>query len=162
MPDLRLPLTEGAVLEMPFAASGQYLARDTERKSFFVLVGKTTKTFMIQADLAGKSRRWNLGRHPDLSVREARDKAIEWLARIRRGEDPTAAGLGVDGPTLREAWARYEEAHLRRKGRSEKTIDGYRDCVERLLQPLLDKPLVELGREPRLVISAHDRITTGH
>src|SRR3954464_2348174 len=98
MPDIRVPLTERAVLKMPFATAGQYLARDTERKSFFVLVGRSTKTFMIQASLAGKSRRWNLGRHPDLSVREARDKATEWLARIPPGKDPPSGGPGAGGP----------------------------------------------------------------
>ncbi len=42
---------------------------------------------------------------------------------------------------MREAWTRYRDAHLVRKGRSAVTIDGYRDHVERVFKDWLDKPL---------------------
>ena len=40
------------------------------------------------------------------------------------------------------------EAHLVRKGRSEKTIESYRDHVERLFADWLDTPLRELAADP--------------
>ena len=52
----------------------------------------------------------------------------------------------MDGPTLREACGRYEEAHLRRKGREASTIADYKDNVERVFKDWLDVPLAELGR----------------
>lgn len=162
MPDLKLPLTRKRIDALPFAAAGAYLARDTERRGFFVKVGRTSKTYMIQADLNGRSTRWKIGDFPDMSVEDARAKAYNWLTRIRRGESPTAQSKGADGPTLFEAWQRYEEAHLRRKGRGERTIAGYRDSVQRVLRPLLNRSMAELGREPRLVIAEHDRITREH
>jgi hypothetical protein len=64
--------------------------------------------------------------------------------------------------TLRQAWARYRTAHLVRKGRSQRTIDGYRDHVERLLAEWLDLPLHELGMDPGKVVTRHDDITEEH
>jgi hypothetical protein len=53
------PLAEvnKAILNLPFAAAGQRLVRDVELSGFFVVVGKRTKTFMIQGDLRGNSKR---------------------------------------------------------------------------------------------------------
>jgi hypothetical protein len=64
--------------------------------------------------------------------------------------------------TLRQAWARYRTAHLVRKGRSQRTIDGYRDHVERLFAGWLDLPLQELGMDPGKVVMRHDDITEEH
>jgi integrase len=64
--------------------------------------------------------------------------------------------------TLRQAWARYRTAHLVRKGRSERTIEGYRDHVERLFAEWLDVPLQELGMDPTKVVMKHDNITEEH
>jgi len=51
------------------------------------------------------------------------------------------------------------EAHLRRKGRSEGTIEGYRGPVEKILRAWLRVPLAELGADPRLVADRHDVLT---
>jgi integrase len=64
--------------------------------------------------------------------------------------------------TLREAWARYRDVHLVRKGRSERTIEGYRDHVERIFADWLDIPLREIARDPARVAHRHDNITNEH
>src|SRR5918995_6498263 len=74
MPDLRLRLTDTRVDNLPLAAAGQYLARDTERRSFFVLVGKTTKTFMVvlpEASWSGTGSAPAAGAQRVLRAREA-------------------------------------------------------------------------------------------
>jgi integrase len=63
------------------------------------------------------------------------------------------------GVTLKEAWQRYLDAHLVRKGRSELTIEGYRDHVERIFVDWLDTPLQELASDPARVAKRHDEIT---
>jgi site-specific recombinase XerD len=63
------------------------------------------------------------------------------------------------GQTLRQAWERYRDAHLVRKGRSELTIESYRDHVERIFIEWLDAPLLELGLDPAKVVTKHDDIT---
>jgi site-specific recombinase XerD len=61
--------------------------------------------------------------------------------------------------TLRQAWERYRDAHMIRKGRNAGTIENYRDHMERLFEDWLDKPLGRLGRQPSLVVERHDKIT---
>ena len=51
------------------------------------------------------------------------------------------------------------EAHLVRKDRSEKTIAGYRDHVERIFAEWLDTSLRELGADPARVAKKHDDVT---
>ena len=169
MGDLRLPLTDKNVAGLPLALGQQYLARDTELAGFFVLVGIRTKSFMIQADLrtkgARQSIRMKIGESGELSARDARAKAKGLLAAIAAGADPRANKKAQaqpkigEVPTLRQAWSRYMESHLRRRGRAQSTIAHYTDHVERLLADWLDRPMSELGEEPRLVADRHEMIT---
>ena len=175
----RLALTDKAILALPFTTSGQRLVRDAELFGFFVVIGKRTKTFMVQGDLRANGKRQSIrikiGDVGELNTREARAKAKTLLGSIAKGIDPrpkkAADTEGVDndgiqarekgetGPTLRVAWARYRDAHLKRKGRSDGTIENFRDHVERLMADWLDQPLSVLGKDPSLVALRHEKIT---
>ncbi len=179
MNDIRMPLSDKSIAQLPTPKDGWYLARDTELKGFFVVVGKRKRTFTVQGDLrqGGKrasSIRVSIGDTRELTTRAARAIAKEYLAQISRGQHPKTAkqdgdtGSGHAGNeakievstiTLRQAWQRYREAHLIRKGRSEKTISGYRDHVERLFAEWLDTSLGELALDPARVAMKHDDIT---
>jgi integrase len=175
----RLALTDKVILRLPFTASGQRLVRDAELSGFFVVVGKRTKTFMVQGDLRAEGNRQSIrikvGEVGELKTREARAKAKTLLGSIAKGIDPRPRKTtdchsvdndgtkvneaGASGPTLRAAWARYRDAHLKRKGRSDGTIENFRDHVERLMADWLDQPLSALGYEPNLVALRHETIT---
>lgn len=176
MADVRILLTDKAIDRLPTPKEGWYLARDTELKGFFVVVGKRKKTFTVQGDLRKEGKRASsirvaIGDTSRTSTRTARATAKEYLAQISRGQHPkaekaaadaagqgeTAASLG--GITLRQAWERYRDAHLIRKGRSERTIESYRDHVERIFVEWVDAPLQELGSDPARVVTRHDEIT---
>ncbi len=178
MADIRILLTDKAIAQLPVPEDGWYLARDTELKGFFVVVGKRRRTFTVQGDLRlaekrASSIRVSIGGTHEMSTRTARAAAKEYLAQISRGQHPKAAqqnGLrGASGSaegeatstdvTLRQAWQRYLAAHLLRKGRSEKTISSYRDHVERIFAEWLDMPLHELASDPARVAKKHDNIT---
>jgi integrase len=180
MTDVRILLTDKAIARLPTAKDGWYLARDTELKGFFVVVGKRKRTFTVQGDLrqGGKrasSIRVAIGDASEISTRTARATAKDYLAQISRGQHPKAENRGAGagktaapegeaatlsgGITLRQAWERYRDAHLVRKGRSELTIESYRDHVERIFIEWLDAPLQELGLEPAKVVTKHDDIT---
>jgi hypothetical protein len=166
-----LPLTDRNLIGLPFSPSGQYRARDTELRGFFVLIGSRTKSFMIQADLrtaAGRSSiRMKVAEVGEMTARDARARAKALLGRIAGGEDPrppreapvmppeTSKAI----PTLREAWTRFRVSHLERKGRSKATLRIYRDHMERLFADWLDWPLSKIGDEPRLLADRHDRIS---
>jgi integrase len=101
-----------------------------------------------------------LGEFGDLSTREARSKAKDALGSIARGQKPgESSKISAGSVTLRQAWERYRDSHMKRKGRSEGTIENYRDHMERLFEDWLDKPLARLGRQPTLVVERHDKIT---
>src|SRR6266851_9845045 len=174
----RLTLTDKAIMSLPFATAGQRLVRDAELSGFFVLVGKRSKTFMVQGDLRANGKRQSVrlkvGEAGELNTREARAKAKTLLGSIAKGIDPrpnkitddesflvdggNGRGSCASGPTLRAAWTRYREAHLKRKGRSEGTIENFRDHVERLMVDWLDQPLALLGDDPSLVEQRHEKI----
>ena len=151
-------------------ASGQRIVRDEELPGFFVLVGKTTKTFMVQGDLRADGKRQSIrvkvGEVGRLQTREARAKAKRILGSIIDGVDPrpkpptskVPAGPSTD-PTLREAWITYRGSHMRRKGRSEGTVASYTDHFERLLKDWLDEPLSKFGHEPGTLKQRHDQLT---
>ena len=165
-----LTLSDRIVSSLPLAQGKQVLVRDAELPGFFVMVGARTKTFMIQGDLRGaanrQSIRMKIGVAGRMTARDARAKAKKALGEIAEGIDPRprdetalAAATKAREPSLRSAWSSYCESHLRRKGRSEKTIQGYRDHVERLLADWLDRKLSEFGNDPALVKERHDQLT---
>jgi integrase len=170
MTDTRFALTDRTVNALPFAGSGQYFARDVELPGFAVLVGKRRKTFVVQGDIRKDGRRRSMrikvAEVGAMTTRQARADAKELLGKITKGIDPREKKSGsqdrhqdVTNPTLRQAWERYRDAHMNRKGRSTSTQRNYRDHVERLMVDWLDQPLSMLGHNPSLVTARHDTIT---
>jgi integrase len=168
--DSRLLFSDRALAALPLGGAGQRIVRDEELRGFFVVVGKTTKTFMVQGDLrlngARQSIRMKVGEVGKLQTREARAKAKRILGAITDGIDPRpqrpaqkAPQTPSNDPTLREAWTTYRDSHMRRKGRSEGTVASYTDHFDRLLKDWLDTPLSTLGNAPALVRQRHDQLT---
>ncbi|MFK4381309.1 hypothetical protein [Bradyrhizobium sp. USDA 223] len=150
-----------------FPASRFHLALFTGKR-------QTDRGDLRQGGKRASSIRVSIGDTRELTTRAARAIAKEYLAQISRGQHPktakqdgeTGAGqagneakIEVSTVTLRQAWQRYREAHLIRKGRSEKTISGYRDQVEGLFAEWLDTSLSELAMDPARVARKHDDIT---
>ena len=169
----RITLSDKVVGGLSFAQGGQQIVRDDQLRGFFLLVGARSKTFMIQADLwVGANRRsvrLKVGEAGRLTTREARAKAKVLLGKIADGIDPrpkrklpSLAHPKKRSPTLQSAWKIYRESHLIRKERDEKTINNYRDHVERLMSDWLDVPLNKLGKDPGLVKAKHDWLTLMH
>lgn len=93
MSNLRLALTDKNLIGLPLAHDRPYIARDTDLGGFFVVIGKTSKTFTIQADLHGEdgsrtSIRMAVGEVGAINSRDARNKAKVLLGQIGKGEDP--------------------------------------------------------------------------
>jgi site-specific recombinase XerD len=165
MADHREILTDKSILRLPYAGEKQYRVRDSELSGFFVLIGKRRKTFMAQGEFWRDGVREfaaqvKIGDFGEMTARQARGKAKEALGLIAKGQRPGEAPKIKPGSiTLRQAWERYRDAHMKRKGRSAGTIENYRDHMERLFTDWLDRPLARLGRQPNLVVDLHDKIT---
>jgi integrase len=172
----RLTLSEKTIVALRLASHGQHIIRDSKLPSFFLLIGKRRKTFVAQGDLRAdgkrKTIRIKIGEAGEIKTRAARAKAKELLGSIARSVDPRSDAnpsdevgengielIGSGGPTLRDAWTRYRDSHLKRKGRSDGTIDNFRDHMERLMADWLDQRLSVLGNDPSLVAARHEKIT---
>jgi hypothetical protein len=100
-----------------------------------------------------------------MTTREAHAEARKVLSKIAKGVDPRSKTKSSDqednirDPTLRQAWVRYRDTHMKPKGRSANTEGDSRDHVERLMTTWLDQPSSILGHNPSLVTARHDRIT---
>jgi hypothetical protein len=115
MTDIRLLLTDRAIVQLPAPDDGWYLARDTELKGFFIVVGKRKRTFTVQGDLRkdGKrvsSVRVSIGDTREISTRTARATAKEYLAQISRGRHPNPALCKPSGSGVKSKKRRRQRA----------------------------------------------------
>ena len=165
----RISFSDRTVMALPLTSKGQTIVRDADLPGFFVRCGTRSKSYLVQGDLwVGSNRQtiWvKVGEVGKITARDARAKAKILLGSIADGVDPRPKPVApierdaTDSPTLREAWEAYRDSHMRRKGRAEGTIANYADHVERLLRDWADKPLADLGHNPRLVRTRHDDLT---
>jgi hypothetical protein len=93
MTDIRIALSDKAIAQLPPPEDGWYLARDTELKGFFVVVGKRKRTFTVQGDLRQRGKRASsirvsIGDASEITTRAARAIAKEYLAQISKGLHP--------------------------------------------------------------------------
>lgn len=163
-------LTDRFVASIAMQPGKQVDVRDADVAGFFVRVGARSKTYMVQGDLRRDGRRQTIkvkiGQAGELSAREARSIAKRISGEIQNGIDPRPKSGPSEveqkttcGPTLRRAWVSYRDSHMKRKGRSERTIESYGYHVERILADWLDRPLKELGDDPAEVKDMHDRVS---
>lgn len=150
-------LTDAAVRRMPLTQTGQYAVRDTELVGFLVMVGTTSRTFMIQLKVKGQNIKRTIGRASDMPLAEARATAAKTIADLRVGA--TRHVGRARAVTLGQAWADYRDNHLVKRGRSAYTIALYRDHVERLYAKWLDTPLADLSANPKMVRDRHAEIS---
>ncbi|MFO1153658.1 MAG: tyrosine-type recombinase/integrase [Rhodospirillales bacterium] len=149
----RVRLTQTFVERVPLGADGkQTLYFDTETKGFGLLVSRATKSWVVQRDIDGRSKRITLGRADVVRAEEARRRARAALDVMAQGTLPVAV------PTLKDALSAHRDALVRRKA-SPLTIRDH-DTVARLhLAPLLDRRLDMITPEElyRLHVKVTDR-----
>ena len=152
---MRIKLTERAVerIKAPTGNGKQALHWDAELKGFGVLCSgvSKTKTYVVQRDVVGRTRRVTIAQTNVLSLSEARRRAEAVLADFYRGVDPKAGRRG--SLTLRGALADYLAA---RKNLRPKSVEDYRATIERYLAAWLDRPLREIT--PEMVEARHRAI----
>jgi integrase len=141
MPTARLNTRLISKLHAPDPSGKQKLFWDADLKGFGVLVSgvSSTKTFVVQRVVGGKTRRVTVGPTNVLSLDEARRRAETVLGGMLLGIDPKA--VRKESATLRTALEAYltSNTRLRQVSRAQ-----YRDLIERHLPSLVDRPLAEI------------------
>src|SRR5215213_3812265 len=105
-------ITKKFVDSRPSVHKGQALYWDAELRGFGLCVGRTSKSYIAQRDLNGRTVRVTIGKHGVFTPEQARLHARDLLNRMARGEDPRATRKveRANAFTLREAWAEYASA----------------------------------------------------
>ena len=120
---------------------------DTEVRGLVLFVGKRSKTWYFQKDVAGQTRRVLIGRYPIISADAARQAAMALALDLVRG---VGKSVQAGAPTLDVAL----EAYLARpKLRSEVHKHGLRLQLGRHLKDWLRLPLPEITKA--MVVQRH-------
>lgn len=108
------------------------LKNDPDARGIRLMVGATTKTWVITRRIDDKVRTITLGSFPDLpTIFDARDAAKAKMAAVTTGTDAQSTGIN----TLRDAM----ENHIANSTASEDTHDYYRTQIDRHLRDLFAK-----------------------
>lgn len=93
------------------------------------------KSFIVQYDYQGKTRKVTIGTFGTLTVAQARKEAKDLLARVQLGEDVAAKPIAEENPTVTELCDEYVKKGSGHKKASTKVTD--KGCIERHIKPLL-------------------------
>src|SRR5262249_40281070 len=153
VPKLKLTAKSVDKLKAPSPNGKQRLYWDTELRGFGVLVSGVSngKTYVVQRDVNGQSRRVTVAPVNVLSLDEARQQAERVLADFYRGVDPKTARRGR--LTVAAALESYLTANKRLRPNS---IKDYRHSIERHLKSWLNRPLLEI--DAAAVVERHAAI----
>lgn len=113
--------------------------------------GSASWSFRVKVK-GGKKREIGLGSFPDVSLAEARDKALEYRKMAREGADPVAVKNKAKSPTFREAMEEVFKLNAPRWKNAKHTV-SWRQTLEKDAMPVIgDMRVDEIGREDVLRI----------
>lgn len=135
----------------------EYEVRDTITPGFLLKVLPSgRKVFMLNYRTnAGIRRKPSIGRFGELTVEQARDIAKDWLADVRRGEDPSAAKKELRGAlTVTELCDRFIEDYCKEHNKPS-SVSRNQSIIKCHLKPKLGTIKVpELDRADVLKVMA--------
>ena len=102
-----------------------------------------SKRWIYRYQIRGRRRDMGLGSHPPVTLAEAREKAAEARALVRRGVDPLEVKAAPRTPTFASAAAVYIRAHRHQWARRH-ALNWVRS-LRRHARPLLDKPVDQIA-----------------
>lgn len=106
-----LRFTKAAIDALPAPATGRSIYRDVEARHLHLFVTPTAKTFYLVRKSHGRMYFIKIGRHPELTISQARTAAAEKGALLAKGEDPSRPKAAK--MLFRELFAKYMEGHAR-------------------------------------------------
>jgi integrase len=149
---LKLTAKEVERLPAPHPSGRQVLVWDSELRGFGVLLSGVTnsKSFVVQHDVNGRSRRLTIGPTNVLNLTEARARAKLKLADLYQGKDPKAVNKTKLGALL--------ESYLKTITLRPRSAAQYQASITRYLGDWLDRPLASLTGDD--IVSKHREIAT--
>lgn len=155
----RAKITKSFVESVPYKDGGQITFCDTELAGFYLVVGKTAKTYIVQKDLRGRSVRQTIGRHGQVTTAQARDVAAKKLFMISQGIDPneTQREKDIDNITIAQIFENY---CLARKSMKPRTKADYTYYLDFYLADWKNKRVASITKDE--VVKKHIAVGTKH
>ncbi|HEY7567073.1 MAG TPA: integrase arm-type DNA-binding domain-containing protein [Gemmatimonadaceae bacterium] len=140
-------LNQRAIDSLQPRAGAQYVAWDSSVPGFGVRVSPAgTKTFILKYRLKSGRVRWKtIGRVDDLTLVEARNRAIDDRGLVARGKDPSAENDRARGAiTVADAAGRFLTDYVAVEC-SASTLRTYKQAINSYIRPWLGAvPLIDL------------------
>ncbi|HMM73947.1 MAG TPA: site-specific integrase, partial [Rhodocyclaceae bacterium] len=136
----KIKLTKSAV-DAAEVTGKDYELRDTIVPGFLCKVtAHGRKVFMLQYRTNwGERRKPKIGQFGELTVEQARSIAQDWLADVRKGDDPSAAKLAARmAPTVKELCEQFIEEYSKPRNKP-RTVESYKANIDRYILPALGK-----------------------
>lgn len=151
--------TKSIVEGLPYTGKGQVTYCERGLPGFYVVVGMRTKTYIVQKDMGGRSKRHTIGRYEHISLDEARKIAKNLLYLMAQGIDPGEkdATERAKSTTLTGALNLYLEA---RRNLSERTREDYRYYIDKYLPDWRDRLLTDITKD--MIGARHAFIANHH
>lgn len=146
------------------------IVRDTKVTGLMVTVHKTCKSYKVQKDLwtgkrgmkrLVKTVRYTLGTTDEMSLEEARDKAIEVIAQIKQGIDPNESyrAMHTDTWTVEQMYQEYWE-DMQARDLSDRTIADMKRRLSKYMGKWKNIPITEIKRS--MTREHHKHLTKKH
>mgnify|MGYP000154712825 CR=1 FL=1 len=91
-----------------------------------------TRTWVLQLDVRGTTRRWSLGRYPTVGLEEAREVARQHYIAVKAGDDPAAKKRARDAQAVTLAKAvEHHVARMLTRGDQPRSVKDIRGDAER-------------------------------
>ncbi|WP_296891787.1 site-specific integrase [Thiobacillus sp.] len=155
----KLNFTKAAIEALPIPTSGQraeYI--DTKQPSLRLRVtSSSVKSFCVLKRIRGaRMERITLGRHPEMTIEQARKKTAELLGKIAEGNNPADARRALKAElTFADLFVEYGERHGQKKLAWRDDQQRYRDYLEKPLgclkvgtitSPMISRMLSDIER----------------
>lgn len=141
-----LELTKRVIDSLPHSKEHQQLYFDVKQKGFGLRISADTKTYFVQKNVNGRTRRVTIGKHGVFTLEQARKEAIQLLADMTRGVDPNLVKREkkMEVTTLLEAFESRIKAKSAKLGAF--TVRNYRRIVRQHLCDWQNRSLQDITK----------------
>jgi len=131
--------------ELPLSPHGQRIEFfDEQQQNLIIRVSHLNKVFYVRRKVATQDQKIRLGPYPEISIEQARKKALAVLTEFAEGRHPKQVAKTIKGePTVGELFANYVDGHARHH--CVRLKDMQRD-FDRYLSDWKDRRHIEIKR----------------
>ncbi|MER0171412.1 MAG: DUF4102 domain-containing protein [Nitrosomonas sp.] len=139
-------LTKTFIDSIPFPENGQAFYRDNEIKGFGLRVGATSKVYIAESKVNGKTVRVSIGKHGIYTAEQARNEAKELLLLMSKGINPNdqAKEQKTRSMTLQHVFQDFLSA---RKALKPRTIYDYKRIMGTYLADWNNKAIAGISKD---------------